>query len=38
MSTGLESSINGVDVPELGKLGVRGVVMPDADSDIKRTL
>lgn len=31
------SSMKGVDVLELG-LGVTGVAMPDADSDIKRTL
>ena len=30
-------SVKGVDVLELG-LGVTGVAMPDADSDIKRTL
>ena len=30
--------MKGVDVPELGKLGVTGVAVPDADSDIKRTL
>jgi hypothetical protein len=37
MSAGSGSSVNGVDVLELG-LGVTGVAMPDADSDIKRTL
>lgn len=28
----------GDDVPELENIGVTGVAMPDADSDIKRTL
>jgi hypothetical protein len=37
MSAGSGSSVKGVDVLELG-LGVTGVAMPDADSDIKRTL
>jgi len=38
VSTGSGSSINGVDALESGKLGVTGVAMSDADSDIKRTL
>ena len=37
MSAGSRGSVKGVDVLELG-LGVTGVAMPDADSDIKRTL
>ena len=37
MSEGSGSSVKGVDALELG-LGVTGVAMPDADSDIKRTL
>jgi hypothetical protein len=37
MSAGSGSSAKGVDVLEL-ELGVTGVAMPDADSDIKRTL
>ena len=37
MSVGSGSSVKGVDVLEL-ELGVTGVNIPDADSDIKRTL
>ena len=37
MSAGSGSSVEG-DAPKLGKLGVSGVAIPDADSDIKRSL
>ena len=38
ISAGSGSSVKGVEAPELEKLDEIGVAMPDADSDIKRTL
>jgi hypothetical protein len=37
ISSGPGFSTEGVDLPELGKLGVKGVAMPDALSVMKRT-